>query len=479
MQQQPSPHSLLLLLQCYILLIISEIVSEQFFSINFELLFFQASLSLLEIAETLQQPGPGKLLAIGAVVLSPGQKAALKKMSGLANCFISGVAGSGKSTVVNEFRRGAGAQYDVVASTGLAALLVSGRTFHSFFGLGILEGGPQKAIERAVRNRKVQERVLNCDGVIIDEISMISGELFCCADEICRAITGNKDAPWGGVKIIAVGDFAQLPPISKDKNKIRPDFAFHSRSWMLSDFQNFFFTKVHRTADIDYLSVLNEVRNGKLTQRNIEWLKSKCTDNPPEDIPHLLPRRSQVDSFNRKKLADLPGTAVAIETTYQGDEKLCLRLLEDAPIPKTLYLKPGALVIMRANDSAGRWVNGSVVTIKKIAEEVITVIDTSGRELMVEKFEYKILGDDREVIALVRNFPMTLGWAMTIHKSQGCTLDAGVIDLGGLFDYGQGYVALSRFKSPGNLYIRAFNRDSILASSEVMEFYRSITSAEF
>ncbi len=406
--------------------------------------------------------------------MTPCQSHAWRLLQGKENIFLTGAAGTGKSFLVKKFLQNKGfARFPVTASTGVAAILVNGCTFHSFFGLGIMQEGTEATILRARKNRYVTRRIAQAEGIIIDEVSMLSGEVLRAAEAIARYAKDNNK-PWGGLRIIIVGDFAQLPPISEYDAK---DWAFLNEIWKLSNLRCAFLNTIVRTNEPRFIKVLNDVRQGIVSEDVQVFLKERTTEATEDfDGTRLFPRRVDVDTLNLRKLLALPGSEVRFETIYSGKEQFIAKLKKEAPIPELLLLKCGALVMLRKNDTSGlmRWVNGSLGHILNISQDYLHIELLTGEKIEIDPANFTQLDPDGHAVATARNFPVTLAWASTIHKSQGATIDRVMVDLSGLWDPGQAYVALSRVKSVDGLFIERWDPASILAEPLVMKFYKEI-----
>lgn len=407
--------------------------------------------------------------------LTPCQTKALDVLCRQGNVFLTGAAGTGKSFLLDRYLAGkSSSEFPVVASTGAAAVIVGGRTFHSFFGLGILEGGAKMAVTRAVKNRRVIHRLLRACCVVIDEISMLSGETLAAAEAVARIARGS-DAPWGGLRIIAVGDFAQLPPIASYQQA--KDWAFLHPVWQESAFEPALLSTVMRTQDIDFLEILNFVRDGIVNDRVHDFLHKRITPSADAaDATRLYPHRAQAEQYNLLRLNASPKKLYTFPTVFIGNERYLDSAKRSIPIPETLLLKEGALIMMRKNDVTGamRYVNGSLGHIQSIGAESIIVALLTGEAIEVTKEAFSSLdGDGNEVMA-AWNFPVTLAWATTIHKAQGASLDRLIVDLHSLWEPGQAYVAMSRVRSGEGLMIERWSKSSIRAEPLVTAFYDAL-----
>ncbi len=404
--------------------------------------------------------------------LTPCQATALDVLQRQGNVFLTGAAGTGKSFLLDRYLADKHTdEFPVVASTGAAAVLVGGRTFHSFFGLGILEGGPDATVAKALRNRKLLNRLHRAHCVFIDEISMLSGLTLAVAERIARRVRG-RDEPWGGLRIVAVGDFAQLPPVTP--NMQGKDWAFLHPVWQESDFTPALLSTVMRTQDTEFLEILNFIREGIVNERVHAFLNNHVeTETDGVEGTRLYPHRAQADAYNLRRLEEIPAPVHAIPTVYSGAERFVESGKRVVPIPETLLLKEGALIMMRKNDVSGsmRWVNGSLGHVRHVSDDVLHVTLLSGEAIRVAKEKFTCLdGDGNETMA-AWNFPVTLAWASTIHKAQGASLDRMIVDIHQLWEPGQAYVALSRVRSGAGLRIERWNPSSIRADAMVTAFY--------
>lgn len=404
--------------------------------------------------------------------LSTEQVYALELCGSGENVFLTGGAGSGKSYVVREFMKNkSDKQMPILASTGAAAVLLGGRTFHSFFGLGIMEGGAQATLQRLLKDSRALKRIQRVEGVVIDEISMIPGDALMVAEQISQ-VARESSLPWGGMRIIAVGDFGQLPPVAKFGQK--RDWCFLNEVWARTGFQVCELKHNQRIQDNEFLDVLSDVRDGKLSARVHEFLMEH-TKPHDEDHPgtRLFPRREQSDGYNQKKLAEINEDEHLIDSIYLGEQKFIEALMKSAPVPAQLKIKIGCRVLFLKNDVQKRWVNGTRGTVVKIEADHLVVKKETGRDVKVEKHSFALLDAEGNSKASVIQFPLILAYATTIHKSQGATLDELWCDLSALWEPGHAYVALSRLRDPAGLHIVSWTARSIIVDPAVQQFYQS------
>lgn len=405
--------------------------------------------------------------------LSPEQAMALELLRSGENVFLTGGAGSGKSHLIRYFQRELNPkEMPVLASTGAAAVLLGGRTFHSFFGLGIMDGGPDAAFQKGLKDRRLTTRLRSVEGVIIDEISMIPGDALMIAEALAREARESK-LPWGGMRVIAVGDFAQLPPVTKERQQ--RDWAFLNPVWEQSGFQVCLLSHNQRVQDDEFLDVLHDVRHGFVSQRVQNFLDGHVREHDETDLaPRLFPRRAQADEYNIFRLREIPEEEIEIDSIYFGSERHVGILMRSAPVPVKLTLKIGCHVLFLQNDPQKRWVNGTRGQVVNVEPERVFVKKSNGREVPVEKTSFAMQDAEGNTVASVLQYPLTLAYATTIHKSQGATLDDLWCDLGSLWEPGQAYVALSRLRGSEGLRLLRWNSKSVITDSRVMDFYQRL-----
>ncbi|MCC7460481.1 MAG: AAA family ATPase [Proteobacteria bacterium] len=403
--------------------------------------------------------------------LTTSQKNALDVLENeTSNVFLTGFAGTGKSFLISQFLQDKDQrnEYPVLGSTGVAALLLRGRTFHSFFGLGFANHSMEQTVAQACGNRNVGARLRKAKTVIIDEISMISGHLLTAAEQVARHFL-QSSAPWGGLRVIVVGDFAQLPPVERGSQK---PWAFLFPVWEESRFVPLILKENTRVDDQDFMEVLNKIRYGKVDEEVESFLNEKKQASPRAATTRLFPLRDQVASYNIQKLDEIHGEAFSIPTIYSGSEPYITSVKKNSPVDEVLHLKIGATVMIRMNDPMLRYVNG---TIGKIVEYVkkddILKVQVRNRIYDFEKMAFTWMDGQGEIKAKAVNFPIQLSWATTIHKSQGATLDSAWIDLTRFWEAGQAYVALSRVRNSQDLIIQDWSAKSIKADPIVSKFY--------
>lgn len=391
------------------------------------------------------------------------------------NVFLTGAAGTGKSYLLRYYREFFNKKIPIVCSTGVAAVLVGGRTFHSYFGLGTMNEHPDIIIEKCMSNPALMNRLRRAKDVIIDEVSMLSGMALDMANVICK-LARQSDKPFGGIRLIAVGDFYQLPPVQEDHKKAK-DWAFKSLTWKECDFDNIELRQIMRTKEMDFLKFLFRIRQGYVGPEERKFLDDRrVKDESTFEGTRIYARKKMVSEFNDRKLAELAGKETVVETTFSGEERDVIRLGRTLPIETSIRLKIGALVMIRVNDQSKEklFVNGTLANIIRIDSQELLLKTLKGVFITLKKHTFTLKDGEGEVIASATNFPVTLAYAVTIHKSQGATIDSGLVDLYRLWDSGQAYTALSRLASANGLKVLQWNVGSVFVDPEVKRFYQLI-----
>jgi ATP-dependent DNA helicase PIF1 len=406
--------------------------------------------------------------------------------------FITGKAGTGKSTLLEYFRKNTKKKVAVLAPTGVAALNVQGQTIHSFCGFK-----PNISLENVKKMaRKDSPRATlyrNLDTLVIDEISMVRADLLDCVEKFLRLNGPRSSRPFGGIQMILIGDLYQLPPVLTSAEKtafsLHYETPYFFSAQVLNDpefnLELVELEKIYRQTDSDFIGLLNAIRNRSADEDDLTRLNRNCHPAfiPPENefYVYLTSTNDQAFTRNREKLGRLPGKSCTYEAMAQGDFERSAY-----PTDEQLEVKRGAQVMLLTNDSLGRWVNGSIGRVVRIhrqgdGEDRIEVELPSGRRVEVTPFRWQIFRFDydeaakrifSEPVGSFTQYPLKLAWAITIHKSQGKTFDKVVVDIGrGTFAHGQMYVALSRCTSfEGLILIQPIRKQHILMDYRVVNF---------
>ncbi|RUM69976.1 MAG: helicase [Sulfurovum sp.] len=389
------------------------------------------------------------------------QTTALNILKSGKNVFITGSAGTGKTYLLNlytQYLKERRVYPTIVAPTGIAASHLGGQTIHSFFALGIRESIDEGYVESLMEKKYLKTRFSKLKLLIIDEISMVSPALFSSMDLVLRGFKG-LDAPFGGVQVIISGDFFQLPPVSKEPKDKR--FAWQSPSWKALELQTCYLEEKFRQDDNRLIEVLDDIRSGDISDKTNKALKARMNVSLSSEskITQLYTHNADVDRINLAELDKLEGEEKLFVYESKGSAKNIDKIFKSSLVLEELRLKKGALVIFIKNSPEGEYVNGTTGIVQSFSpiDKMPIVITTDGKKIKLEREEWSLENDSGKVTATVTQVPLRLAWAITIHKSQGMTLDAAQIDLSKTFEVGQGYVALSRIKSIEGLSLLGLN----------------------
>ncbi|MEO8863000.1 MAG: PIF1 family DEAD/DEAH box helicase [Candidatus Saccharimonadales bacterium] len=386
------------------------------------------------------------------------------------NVLLTGPAGSGKTYVLNDFIKRAkrdGRHVSVTATTGLAATHLSGNTIHAWSGIGIHDSLPPDFHENLTKARK--DTITKTDVLIIDEISMLHHYRLDMVDEIARKVR-RSNKPFGGIQVILCGDFFQLPPVTRSGQE-RGQFVVFSKAWEELDPVICYLTEQHRQDDDMFLSILNAMRDDDLHRHHVEALmeRTKLAD-ADIDVTELHTTNVDVDSINAKKLALLPGEEHHYKMVQVGKDGYVQTLKRSCLAVEDLVLKEGALIMCIKNNPEKKYVNGSlgiVIGFDKSTDHPKVRLK-NGRELTISPDTWELRDGDKKR-ASVAQLPIRLAWAVTVHKSQGMTLDAARIDLRKAFVEGMGYVALSRVRNLATLSLVGINQMALRVSPVALE----------
>lgn len=404
------------------------------------------------------------------------QDLALEVMLSGESVLLTGPAGTGKTHLLNRFIRLAksdGKFVSVTATTGLAATHIGGNTIHSWAGIGIHDSLPSSFAEHMAKGRR--EIIEKTDVLIIDEISMLHDFRLDMVDEVCRAVR-KKDQPFGGIQVVLSGDFFQLPPVNRGESRAG-GFVVSSDVWQDLQPTICYLEEQHRQEDEALLDILSALRSGDIRRHHAEQLLGRVDATVPEDavVTELHTVNVDVDRINESHLDRLPGDELMYTQTTTGSANYVETLQRSVLAPSVLRLKKGAYVMAVKNSLDRKYANGSlgVVTNFEPVTEYPVVEFLNGRTVSMTPDTWELRDGDKKR-AGISQIPLRLAWAITVHKSQGMTLDAARIDLRKAFVEGMGYVALSRVKSLDSLYLVGINQMALRASEEARRIDASL-----
>ncbi len=431
------------------------------------------------------------------------QAEALNILKTGANVFLTGEPGAGKTHTVNEYVRylkSCGVEPSITASTGIAATHIGGMTIHSWAGIGIKRYLSKYDLDKIGTNERIVKRIERARVLIIDEVSMLGPETLEMVDAVCRTVRRSHES-FGGLSVLLVGDFFQLPPVqnlrevvSEDKRKEdeegdvvqlfenssskKPRFAYQSGAWQRANFITCYLTEQHRQDDETFLSILSAIRRNEFDEEHmthIQMRKVGAGGKSKEggslaDIPHLYSHNIDVDRVNTGKLGQIKSDEKLFTMTAVGPPHMKESLMRSCLSPERLVLKVGAAVMCTKNNQQERYVNGTQGTVtgfeKTSGNPIIKT--RAGRIIVIEPTEWSI-EENGKVKASISQIPLRLSWAITVHKSQGMSMDAALMDLSSVFEHGQGYVALSRVRRLEGLHLLGWNKRAFEVHPEVLE----------
>lgn len=419
------------------------------------------------------------------------------------NILITGGGGVGKSYLINQLKKEL--PLVLTSSTGISAVNIGGQTIHSWAGIGIADNPISQLMRffKSPKGKNKRKEICSAKYLVIDEISMLSAYVFDYLDLALREIR-EVPKPFGGLRVILVGDFFQLPPVKIGQTvelngaERLVDFCFNAQAWKDLNLYTIVLDKVYRQADKKFVGALNNLRLGKVTNEDVKLFKSRCVQNDsevPEDAVKLYSINEKADAENQRRFDALPGkprkyiaddkirsyingSSTMVSPTNPNlpswDKAKWERFNADCRVPQTLYLKKGARVMLLSNTNfTSGLVNGSCGTVTALDSDGAKVKFDNGEEQWVrtEDFEVK---EGRQVKISRSQLPLRLAYGLTIHKSQGTTLDQVYVDFDRVFAEGQAYVALSRARSLDGLYIKGFDKDTVFVNESVLNFYTGL-----
>ncbi len=404
-----------------------------------------------------------------------------------AHVFLTGEPGAGKTYVINQYishLKACGVEVAITASTGIAATHISGMTIHSWSGIGVREMLTPQDLDKIASSEYISRRVRRAKVLVIDEISMLGPNTIDMVDMVCREVRQNTEA-FGGLQVVFIGDFFQLPPIEKrkwnedDQSELfedevapRPRFAYDSNSWKSATPIVCYLTEQHRQEDDIFLSVLSAIRAGSFGGTQLEHITTRKipAEKISKDTLRLFSHNADVDRVNNEMLERISAPKKLFPMTSHGHEILVAILKKGCMSPESLILKVGAQVMCTKNNQKAGYVNGTIGELVGFQNGTqYPIIKTRDeKEIVIESMDWMV-EENGKIKASISQFPLRLAWAITVHKSQGMSLDEAVIDLSSVFEFGQGYVALSRVRRLDGIHLIGWNERAFQVHPEIAE----------
>ncbi len=395
------------------------------------------------------------------------------------NVLLTGAAGSGKTFLLNQYiryLRNSNIHIGITASTGIAATHLNGRTIHSWAKIGIEEKMTKSQLKKLFKDKQFFNKIQNTSTLIIDEISMLSASRLDLVDDICKAIRQDM-RPFGGIQIVLCGDFFQLSPVARGEEDSR--FITESAIWKKMNAKVCYLSEQYRQKDKEFVDILNNIRDDKVTVKTYNTLKKRLNKSIEADIKptSLYALNHEADNRNIKEINKLEGDEFVFKMTSHGLAKIVKNLKKDCLAHEAISLKKGAVVIFIKNNFIKKYVNGTlgkVIDFDK--DDGYPIVRTMSGNTITATPEKWTLEDGDNILATINQIPLRLAWGITIHKSQGMSLDCAEIDLSRAFNYGMGYVALSRVRSLNGIKLLGINKSALKINKNAIKLNKRLVA---
>lgn len=388
------------------------------------------------------------------------------------NVFLTGGAGTGKTYVINqiiEHYRSHDVSIAITASTGIAATHIGGITIHAWSGMGIKEQLTNWDIELLEEKKYLWDRYQKTQVLIIDEISMLSGSFLSSLDRLCKAMKRMPGLPFGGMQVIFCGDLFQLPPVGSTDGT---DLVIDASIWNEMNLTVCYLQKQYRQKDDKFTEILNALRAGATTPAHVKLLESRVKEYDPDDysnVTKLFTHNQDVDAVNAQSLDQLYDDGITYPMSTKGKENLIQVLKKSCLAPEKLVIKIDTEVMFVKNNFEAGYVNGTRGRVIDFDDDEMPIVLTLAGDKINVTEETWMIDDNGKVLASITQLPLRHAWAITVHKSQGMSLDSAVIDLSKSFAYGMGYVALSRVRTLEGLHLIGFSESALLVDPRILQ----------
>ncbi|HAR99790.1 MAG: AAA ATPase [Candidatus Moranbacteria bacterium GW2011_GWC2_37_73] len=400
------------------------------------------------------------------------QKTALDILKLGHNVFLTGPAGSGKTYLLKqyiEYLKENSIGVAITASTGIAATHMNGQTIHSWSGMGISDTFTEEDYTKLKKRHYHKQRFATTSVLIIDEVSMLHAHQLDIINAICKKFK-EPFSPFGGLQVILCGDFFQLPPVAKSGEESR--FVIESAAWQEMAPKICYLEEQHRQEDGQMLKILNDIRNKSCNQKTLDLILSRQNKNIKNSVTptKLFTHNINVDAINNLELKKIKEEARIFEMSSKGNEFVAAAVKKGCLAPETLFLKKGAVVMFVKNNFEKGYVNGTLGMVTNFDHAGTPIVKTFSGKTIIANPEKWSIEENESALATITQIPLRLAWAITVHKSQGMTLDAVEMDLSKSFEYGMGYVALSRVRTLDGIKLLGINKVALEVNPKVYEF---------